>query len=117
MPGVYSCNQLTNMQGSDGGGGVYRAILSLYMRGCYSSFHYGLVCPGSVLEGAEIEVMLAKPVDKDCYPRGGTKMNRMTTVPAKGFIPVDGYGTMVPASYPSSYSISPKSVPLHRAYI
>ena len=62
---------------------------------------------GSILDGAEIEVMLAKPVDKDSYPRS-PKFNRMPTVPAMGFIPLDTYGTMLPAIYPGSYPISPK---------
>lgn len=53
--------------------------------------------------------MLAKPVDKDSYSRS-PKFNRMTTVPALSFIPVDNYGTMLPAIYSGPYTISPKLV-------
>ncbi|CAI7998037.1 APOBEC1 complementation factor [Geodia barretti] len=41
---------------------------------------------GTLLDGAEIEVMLAKPVNKDTYPRT-PKFNRMATLPAVSFIP------------------------------
>ncbi len=74
-----------------------------------------LLCPGVILDGAQIEVMLAKPVDKDLYPQS-PKFNRMAAVPAMGFIPVDGYGTVVPAIYPGSYPIPPKSVLLLYMY-
>ncbi len=59
---------------------------------------------GSLLDGAEIEVSLAKPVDKDTYMRS-PKFQRQhfnTTV----YVPVDQYGSVLPF-YPS-YVSSPK---------
>ena len=66
--------------------------------------HYGITCPtiaGSVLDGAQVEVTLAKPVDKDTYMRS-PKMTRSCTLPAF-YIPVDQFGTVLPC-YPSYFS-------------
>ena len=57
---------------------------------------------GSLLDGAEIEVTLARP--------SRPKFNRVATLPTVGFNPLDSYGTMIPAIYPSSYPISPVTV-------
>ena len=57
---------------------------------------------GSLLDGAEIEVTLAKPVNKYMYPRN-PKFNHVATLPTVGFNPLDTYGTMIPAIYPRSY--------------
>ena len=54
---------------------------------------------GSLLDGAEIEVTLAKPVNKYTYPRN-PKFNHVATLPTVGF---NTYGTMIPAIYPRSY--------------
>ena len=56
---------------------------------------------GSVLDGAQIEVTLAKPVDKDSYLRS-PKYNRQFNVPAF-YVPVDQFGSILPF-YPSYYS-------------
>ena len=57
---------------------------------------------GSLLDGAEIEVTLAKPVNKYTYPCN-PKFNHVATLPTVGFNPLDTYGTMIPAIYPRSY--------------
>ena len=54
---------------------------------------------GSLLDGAEIEVTLARP--------SRPNFNLVATLPTVGFNPLDSYGTMIPAIYPSSYPISP----------
>lgn len=59
------------------------------------------VLTGSVLDGAQVEVTLAKPVDKDTYLRS-PKMARSCTLPAF-YIPVDQFGTVLPC-YPSYFS-------------
>ncbi len=59
---------------------------------------------GAVLDGAEVEVTLAKPVDKDAYLRSPRPKHQFTTMPAFGFVPVDQYGTILPAFYPGYYS-------------
>ena len=56
---------------------------------------------GTVLDGAQIEVTLAKPVDKDSYMRS-PKYNRQMSVPAF-YVPVDQFGSILPF-YPSYYS-------------
>lgn len=62
---------------------------------------YCLAHAGSVLDGAQVEVTLAKPVDKDTYLRS-PKMARSCTLPAF-YIPVDQYGAVLPC-YPSYFS-------------
>lgn len=59
---------------------------------------------GSMLDGAEVEVTLAKPVDKDTYLRSPRQKHPFTAMPAIGFVPVDQYGTILPAFYPGYYS-------------
>lgn len=56
---------------------------------------------GEMLDGAQVEVTLAKPVDKDTYLRS-PKMNRPFNVPAF-YVPVDQYGAILPF-YPSYFS-------------
>ena len=66
-------------------------------------------CPhttGSVLDGAQVEVTLAKPVDRDTYMRT-PKMSKSCTLPAF-YIPVDQFGSVLPC-YPSYFS-PPRSV-------
>ena len=57
---------------------------------------------GSTLEGAVLEVTLAKPVDKDTLIRS-PKASRPIAVPTIGFMAVD-YNSLVPAIYPTYYS-------------
>ena len=57
---------------------------------------------GSTLEGAVLEVTLAKPVDKDTFIRS-PKASRPLAVPAIGFMAVD-YNSLMPAIYPTYYS-------------
>jgi len=59
---------------------------------------------GTILDGAQIEVTLAKPVDKDSYLRSPKHNKAFTALPAFGFVPVDQYGSLVPAFYPGYYS-------------
>ena len=61
----------------------------------------GMVSSGTVLDGAQVEVTLAKPVDKDTYMRT-PKLSRPCTGPAF-YVPVDQYGTLLPC-YPSYFS-------------
>ncbi|KAL5480119.1 hypothetical protein EMCRGX_G023741 [Ephydatia muelleri] len=63
---------------------------------------------GSTLEGAVLEVTLAKPVDKDTFIRS-PKASRPLAVPAIGFMAVD-YNSLMPAIYPTYYS-PPKYLP------
>ena len=54
-----------------------------------------------MLDGAQVEVTLAKPVDKDTYLRS-PKLNRPFNVPAF-YVPIDQYGSILPF-YPSYFS-------------
>ena len=54
-----------------------------------------------VLDGAQVEVTLAKPVDKDTYLRS-PKLNRPCSMPAF-YVPVDQYGSILPC-YPGYFS-------------
>lgn len=56
---------------------------------------------GTMLDGAQIEVTLAKPVDRDSR---SPRQKHQLAVPAFGFVPVDQYGGLVPAFYPGYYS-------------
>lgn len=56
---------------------------------------------GTVLDGAQVEVTLAKPVDKDTYLRS-PKVGRPCSMPAF-YVPVDQYGSILPY-YPSYFS-------------
>ena len=64
---------------------------------------------GTNLDGANIEVTLAKPVDKDTYSRSprSNKPIQAQTIPTFGFLPVD-YTSLVPAIYPGYIPASPK---------
>lgn len=56
---------------------------------------------GMMLDGAQVEVTLAKPVDKDTYLRS-PKLGRPCSMPAF-YVPVDQYGSVLPY-YPSYFS-------------
>ncbi len=61
------------------------------------------VCIGAMLDGAQIEVTLAKPVDKDTYMKSPKYQRQFNSTV---YVPVDQYGTILPF-YPS-YLSSPK---------
>ena len=54
-----------------------------------------------------MEVALAKPVDKDAFPRSPKQANKQLAMPAF-YVPVDQFGSVMPF-YPSYYS-PPRSV-------
>lgn len=65
-----------------------------------------------MLDGAQVEVTLAKPVDKDTYLRA-PKLKTAFNVPAY-YVPVDQYGTVMslyPSYIPQQLSPPHKSVP------
>lgn len=62
-----------------------------------------------VLDGAQVEVTLAKPVDKDTYLRS-PKLNRPCSMPAF-YVPVDQYGSILPC-YPGYFS-PPRCAKVH----
>ena len=63
---------------------------------------------GSLLDGAEIEVTLAKPVDKENYPKNPRLQRQVTAVPTFGFLPVDY--SLLPALYSGYFPSSAKYV-------
>ena len=76
----------------------------------FNPSHIYLSPSGTNLDGANIEVTLAKPVDKDTYsrsPRHNKPVQAPTTIPTFGFVPVD-YGSFMPALYSGYIPASPK---------
>lgn len=59
-----------------------------------------------MLDGAEIEVTLAKPVDKENHPRTPRLQRPVTAVPTFGFLPVDY--SLIPALYSGYFPNSSK---------
>lgn len=81
----------------------------------YTVIHVSCLLTGSILDGARIEVTLAKPVDKDAYNklsptnrsmRQPTSATTTTPIPY-GFVPIDC--SLLPSLYPTSPSFVPAS--------